>query len=873
VVKRIYIISFSLCLTGFCVPQIQVLLQQPPPHQFKLEHMWRVTLNNPTDTIFRVYLYGVAVEAHNGFIVDAITGSFTLPPGRKKVTASDIRPIDIQNTNDKYEAIVKNTGNVPSGDYEICVTVRDAETHQDLGSDCIQQQVFNFTQVELLFPPDGSEIDYAYPIFNWLPPSPLNLNQKVTYTIQISEILSRQSAYDAMQSNPLFLEAKNLHSAMFQFPVWVRHLVEGRRYAWRVLVYLNNVLVSESEIWEFKFTSNGDWVITIGLETSESEIQKLNLASRREGAIDESSFLRHGVGGKLSPLIRGREREKVFSFSGSSKVEGLNSNRPGTGQTVPQRYANWEINPGISIYKIPFSLSILLSSQGSEIKQNINSIAFLLKPETIQSMIQEKAQQKLDELQKKAQQEIDAKLKKSLKEEIRKIRSQPQSVLSGPVKTFSWFKSLGIGVTYPVYSPYILSGVPVTGADIEFNPGLFYVAVTGLKNQKPIDNISYRRNLYAGRIGVGSKEASHFYLTFMYARDDENSISVSDTNLTLTPKVNYVFGSEGKINLFKSILSLEADFGAAMLTRDVRDADLQTTAIPQWMKDIVHPKISSSVDFTYGFRAVYNNEKSNTKVTAGFKMVGPGYTSLGVPNLPGDKMLFDLKANQKFMDRKISVNAFVKRERDNLLDWKTSTTSVTAIGLNVGLNFKNYPFVRLLYNPYFQKNNASSDTFKVDNTAQIFTFVSGYNFRKWDLNFSNSLSYSLQQNKSFGSLNDFTSHNLIFTENITFTVPLTVAASFGLIYQKHPAGSSRILTLDLSTSYTAFELWNNTAGVNFAVERDRNRKLGVYVNSTITFLKYITLDVRAEQNVYRDYLLSASNYNEFILRSILSANW
>lgn len=856
--SKIFIALLLVFTINCAIPQVQVSLQQPPPNQFKLEHMWKVTLNNLTKETFRVYLYGKATESRAGFIVDAKTASFSLPPGFKRVTAGDIGPIDVLETNKKYEKIVLNTGNVPSGDYLICITVRNALTEEELGTDCVEQEVFNFTQLVLLSPSDNSTVEDFFPVFNWLPPVPLNINQTAAYTLQIAEILSRQSAYDAMQSNPLFLEANNLYSAIYQFQVSARSFIRGRRYAWRVRAFLGNVLISESEIWEFKYESSS--------ERLNSEMDK---HSKTKMEVGTSPALEQGG----LPSWRQKAKERLFLFSGNSKVEGLNSNRPGTGQTIPQRYANWEINPGVSIYKIPFSLNVLLSTQGNDLKQNINSIGLLLKPENIQQIAQEKAQEKVNELLKKALDETDAVKKKQYKESADDIRNKPQSVLSGPLKVFSYFKSLGIGVTYPQYSSFILSGVPVTGADIEFNPGLFYVAVTGLKSQKPVGNISYRRNLYAGRLGIGPKEKSHFYLTFLHARDDENSIIVSDTNITLTPKSNYLFGTEGKLTLFKSMFSIEGEAEVSVLTRDVRDADLLTTEIPDWIKNIVHPKISSSVDITYSIKSSFNNDKTNTRISAGFKMIGPGYMSLGVPNLASDKMAFDIRVEQKFMDRRISVNTYFKRDRDNLLDWKTSTTKVTAFGLNVGFNFRNYPFVRLLYTPYFQRNNAANDTFRVDNSAQIFTFVSGYNFRKWDLNFSNSLSYSLQQNKSFASLNDFTTHNLMFVENVSFKFPLTVAAGVGMIFQKLPGGSARIITLDFSGSYTVFNVWNNTAGLNLGVEKDKNNKLGMYVNSSVTFLKYLTLDVRAEQNIYRDWLLTGNGYNEFILRSILSANW
>src|SRR5690349_16515102 len=130
-------------------------LKQPPPFGFKLEKMWQVTLNNETQQTYTVYLRGVATEHSEGFIADAITGTFTLPPGVKVVTAADIKPIKVNETNPKYEDVVKNVGTVPSGSYDICVYVIDAETGVELASDCISTDVLNLSQVELLSPEDN----------------------------------------------------------------------------------------------------------------------------------------------------------------------------------------------------------------------------------------------------------------------------------------------------------------------------------------------------------------------------------------------------------------------------------------------------------------------------------------------------------------------------------------------------------------------------------------------------------------------------------------------------------------------------------------------------------------------------------------------
>ncbi|HRJ02981.1 MAG TPA: hypothetical protein PK605_01115, partial [Ignavibacteria bacterium] len=127
--------------------KVVIVLKQPPPLRFNMEDMWKITLHNSSQQTYRVQLRGVATEQKEGFIADAVTGTFTLPPGVKVVTAADVKPIKVNQTNPKYEDVVKNVGTVPSGSYDICVYAIDAETGIELASDCIFTEVLNLSQV------------------------------------------------------------------------------------------------------------------------------------------------------------------------------------------------------------------------------------------------------------------------------------------------------------------------------------------------------------------------------------------------------------------------------------------------------------------------------------------------------------------------------------------------------------------------------------------------------------------------------------------------------------------------------------------------------------------------------------------------------
>jgi hypothetical protein len=441
------------------------------------------------------------------------------------------------------------------------------------------------------------------------------------------------------------------------------------------------------------------------------------------------------------------------------------------------------------------------------------------------------------------------------------------------LKFISYFPTFGIGTTYPSYTPLTLSGVALTGLNFEFNPGWFYMAFGGFKNQKPIDNVSYKRFMYSGRIGYGQKEKSHVYLTGVYANDDANSIKVDTSNQLLTPNSNYVFGIEGKLNLLKDKLTIEAEAVGSMLTRDNRDADLENNSIPSFVKNLFHPKISSQIDYSYTVKTTFNNEKSNTKLSANLKMIGPGFITLGNPTLKGDKLQVEGKIDQKFLNRQVSVNASMKWQRDNLIKSRSATTSIFIPSLTVNLNFKKYPYLMLAYMPNFMSNDASDPTLKVDYKNHLFMMNSGYYQPIGNMFLNSSVSYMFNTASSLDTASGYTSHSLTLTEMFSFNFPLTLSASISAQYFDYVNDYSRILSFDGSISYTFEDVWTNTFGTASSVDKDKSKKIYIYFGSSFNFINNITLDLRAEKNLYKEWHMSPNDYDEFMLKGTITTSF
>lgn len=114
-IKTLTIAFLFLLNQAGAFAQITVIIQQPPPYQFKVEHIWKVTLVNPTRTTFTVSLHSRVTETDEGLIVHATTTRFVLPPGTKMINTRELVPINIRDANPRYRDVVQNIGGLPSG--------------------------------------------------------------------------------------------------------------------------------------------------------------------------------------------------------------------------------------------------------------------------------------------------------------------------------------------------------------------------------------------------------------------------------------------------------------------------------------------------------------------------------------------------------------------------------------------------------------------------------------------------------------------------------------------------------------------------------------------------------------------------------------
>ena len=535
--------------------------------------------------------------------------------------------------------------------------------------------------------------------------------------------------------------------------------------------------------------------------------------------------------------LSAQETSSPIKFSGSSRIYSQYSNRKGTNQQVPANYWRWDLNSTFSVYGLPISMKLFLSSEQSKRRQNVNAVHIYFNPQEF--------------------------LKQEVKSKIARI--------------LSWFSKLGIGTSYPRYSPLSLNGVAVTGVNVEFSPGIVYLAVAAGRTHKAISGSNamkstYARNLLATRLGLGKKRSTHLHFTFIHAWDKEKSLANDTTGVA--PQENFLVGTDMNLFLFKHRFNLQGELVASMLTRDVNSAEIEKKdleKVPSWLVDFVEPKISSSLDYAYFVKSSLH--LSNTQLSGAVKMIGPGFYSLGVPYLRNDELTYEARIKQSLWKRNVAVGSYFRRSRDNLIPWKRTTTISSAYGINLSLRFRKLPYLQLNYAPYFQNNDIDIENLKIDNKTSLFSAATGYNHRFGDMNSSTNFFFSTQNCRTKSGVSDYSTQTYSFNESLNFRFPLTLAGSVSLSNADYSRETSRIISFDFNGSYRAFKKWRNRIGLRLSKQEGNNNKTGFYLTSSIPVWKMGDLNLQAEQNFFRDNVESVKDYDEFVLRVTFSKTW
>lgn len=528
-------------------------------------------------------------------------------------------------------------------------------------------------------------------------------------------------------------------------------------------------------------------------------------------------------------------------FSGSASIYAEYDDINGDTLIESTSQVRFNLSPTISFYKMPITFDLQLSSLESKYRQALNKYRISIQPEKM----------------------------------ARDMVNVPSIVFA--------ISNVEFGTCYPYFSPYTLSGVPLSGGVIELNPGFLHLEGTMGKLQRSVNisdsaytDYAYARNLAALNVGFGKKESSHFHFIYMHAGDDTTSVDPlfvpaytdSDSVEIVKPMENYVVGVDLKLSLFDNKFYLESEVVGTEVTRDIRMPPLTYEGFPSFLTSLFNPRLSSAFDFAFTVNTGINVQ--STELFGSIDMAGPGFESFGNPYSRNDYFGYEVGIKQNFMDNSIFVYGSLENERDNLLGIKGSTTSFNAFEVGVGFNFTAIPYVDFAFSPYSEKN----DTLGLDRTSKMFSLNTGYNMSLSSINNYINFYFSFQNYEDVDAANDYSAKAFSLSDDLSFSAPFSI--SFAMDYSESsypdPDEKETIMTYDISAYYTSFEIWTNGIGFNISSGSDDVSGNSLYFNSSLYAGRFVTLGLDIEHNIYKGEF-AYEDYDEWRIIGSISSSW
>ncbi len=583
---------------------------------------------------------------------------------------------------------------------------------------------------------------------------------------------------------------------------------------------------------------------------------------------------------------------------GSYRLLGQASSRQGTFSEKPPDLWRAEVNPTLAIYGIPITASLLLSSEQQGLQQNINAFSVTLDPDAIRRIVQQRAYNALDgylrseagsmlgdyENVRDSLERFHPEQLKQLDEmrQLERFRDYGQGDIDGYEDVLSEMglmsdveqvmvnlPTVGVGTVFPVFTPITLSGARISGAYAEWNPGgVFYIAGVGGTTQSPllredryqldttvyrsVDNSDFGRQLYGGRIGFGKRDGAHVILTGLWSTDDASSLTLPDSGVALTPQKNYLSSLDFKVEPIKGIWTLQAEVAASMTVGDQNAPTFDAGGdVPEFLLDMIDSSASVYLDWALTGETTVNIPSTDTRLRGSVRRIGAGYNALGVPNLRTDYFRYDVRVDQRFWKRQLSVGAFVRRDRDNLIPIKKATSTLFSVGGTLGLNVRGWPYFRASYAPYVQESDSQDTLLQYRNRTVLWSVSGGYSYRIGSLSANTNLTYSQQDAETKQNLYDYSVSSISAMQSLTFTFPLTVGVGLGYIIQNSAQPpSTSIVTVDGNANYAVSTWFSTQAGLTLAFDDTFGTRTGYYLGVLAQLGDVADIDIRAERNLF-----------------------
>ncbi len=434
---------------------------------------------------------------------------------------------------------------------------------------------------------------------------------------------------------------------------------------------------------------------------------------------------------------------------------------------------------------------------------------------------------------------------------------------------FLSMKKLDIGTFDPDYTALVLSGVNLTGVNVELNPGYAYGAFTWGKVIANFDNplnfsaISGGRNIISGRIGIGNKDKFLVAFSVLKGTDDAQNQVKDSTYDYYLPNTNYVIGMDAR---YKFSSNAEAGVEYAK-TKNELVANTSASS-GESIGELINPE---QTKYTNAFNAFanINFNKSTSKIKMLTRLVDPFYYSFGTPYLRRDNFRVELKGEQLLWKKQLIAGVTFRRDADNLYDLKQGTSINNSIIYNIQLRIKRYPYLSATYSPNYQSFYNSSSNKQTQSYVKLYSLILGYTYQSKEIITNSMISYTKQYNKSNQvEWSSFDVNQYAVNESVNLR-KLNLVISSGIIYSQPLLNGDTGKTVIVSLKCTKGILKNKatvSSGVRYSKDFTQEERYIAEAGTGFGLGFGIRFQLQLEKHFITSYTTSNNNTDMFIGR-------
>ena len=341
-----------------------------------------------------------------------------------------------------------------------------------------------------------------------------------------------------------------------------------------------------------------------------------------------------------------------------------------------------------------------------------------------------------------------------------------------------------LGYRNMTFSPYTLGGITFFGAGVELTPGIVRFSAMYGRLYKAIQedttsssNIvpAFKRMGGGFKIGVG-KNGDFIDLSVFAAKDDVSSLPYIPVASNVLPASNLVFGINGQKKIAKKVV-VSAEYASSAYTRDVtaqesdRPASVFTPFIVNKQSTQYHKAFKTTIAYNAKFYGI----------AFGYERIDPDFKTMGSYFFNNDLINYTVAPSLRLFDQKLSINANVGIQKNNIQKQDVSTVKRTLMSFNVNFmpsqkwnfaaQYSNFIMYNRISTKFSQFNTLDSLNFyQVTESANFNTaYNTGTKERKHGVNMNVSFQRANQtQGESVTS-----NTSLFYNGNLSYRINLT----------------------------------------------------------------------------------------------------